>query len=39
MFSLIKQAFNVLLNFSKSLARDRTKCLINQALIDLLLLI
>ena len=27
MFSLIKQVFIVLLSFSESLARDRTKCL------------
>ena len=27
MFSLIKQVFIILLNFSSSLARDRTKCL------------
>ena len=27
MFSLVKQVFIVLLNFSESLARDRTKCL------------
>ena len=42
MFSLIEQVFIVLLSFSDSLARDRTKCLFlndEPCMVDLLLLI